>query len=147
MPASGGTFTGDVTIAPAADSGTALTITGPGHLNDLFEIDTASGGFLLFGATGQLTLQPESGAGSLILQGDATGTTDMLEAIGASSAGTARIDAAGRFATTAHSAPGDSAVAAGTAFIWFDQTNGASKLMVKAKSANGTVVTGQVALA
>lgn len=45
------------------------------------------------------------------------------------------------------SAPSDGSILAGEACIWFDQTNGAAKLMIKAKTANGTVVTGEVALA
>lgn len=44
-------------------------------------------------------------------------------------------------------APADADLAASQCALWFDDTNGASKLMVKAKSANGTVVTGSVALA
>jgi hypothetical protein len=49
--------------------------------------------------------------------------------------------------TSKNAAPVDGNVSAGQCFIWFDQTNGAAKLMIKGKSANGTVVTGQVALA
>lgn len=45
------------------------------------------------------------------------------------------------------SAPADSILFPGGAALWFDDTNGASKLMVKAQSANGTVVTGSVNLA
>jgi hypothetical protein len=43
--------------------------------------------------------------------------------------------------------PADGDLAAGFAAIWFDKTNGAAKLMVKAKQADGTVVTGSLALA
>jgi hypothetical protein len=46
-----------------------------------------------------------------------------------------------------HAAPADGALAAGDLYLWFDQTNGSAKLMVKAKQANGTVVTAAVALA
>jgi len=46
-----------------------------------------------------------------------------------------------------HAAPADAVLNPGNAALWFDQTNGASKLMVKAMSANGTVVTGSVPLA
>jgi hypothetical protein len=47
----------------------------------------------------------------------------------------------------AHVAPADAALAAGELALWFDQTNGAAKLMVKAKQADGTVKTAAVALA
>jgi hypothetical protein len=40
----------------------------------------------------------------------------------------------------------DTDLAAGQFGFWLDPTNGASKLMIKAKSTNGTVVTGEVAL-
>lgn len=48
--------------------------------------------------------------------------------------------------TAKTSAPADGDIAAGQAFFWFDSTNGAAKLMVKGKSADGTVVSGEVAL-
>lgn len=47
----------------------------------------------------------------------------------------------------AHAVPADADLAAGDCALWYDDTNGAAKLMVKAKSADGTVVTGTVALA
>lgn len=45
-----------------------------------------------------------------------------------------------------HSAPSDGSLTAGQAVLWFDQTNGAGKLKIKGKTANGTVVAGEVAL-
>jgi hypothetical protein len=46
----------------------------------------------------------------------------------------------------AHAAPADGDLAAGDMAIWFDQTNGAGKLKIKAKTANGTVAVGELAL-
>jgi hypothetical protein len=46
----------------------------------------------------------------------------------------------------AHAAPTDGNLNAGWLSFWFDQTNGAAKLMVKAKQADGTVVTGLLPL-
>jgi hypothetical protein len=46
----------------------------------------------------------------------------------------------------ATAAPADAALAAGSFSLWLDQTNGAAKLKIKAKQANGTVVQGEVAL-
>jgi hypothetical protein len=43
-------------------------------------------------------------------------------------------------------APLDANLNPGEIAFWFDQTNGAAKLMIKAKQADGTVKTGQVAL-
>lgn len=44
-------------------------------------------------------------------------------------------------------APADGDLSASQMSIWFDRTNGSAKLMVKAKQQDGTVVTGEVALA
>jgi hypothetical protein len=44
------------------------------------------------------------------------------------------------------SAPADADLSAGEMAIWFDSTNGAAKLKVKAKEAGGTVRTGELAL-
>jgi parallel beta-helix repeat protein len=57
-----------------------------------------------------------------------------------------RIDKNGTFITAVHAAPADIDIAAGEMAVWFDQTNGASRMMIKAKQADGTVRTGQVAL-
>jgi hypothetical protein len=50
-------------------------------------------------------------------------------------------------ATSRNAAPADASLAAGQAALWYDSTNGASKLMVKAKQADGTVKTAAIALA
>jgi hypothetical protein len=57
-----------------------------------------------------------------------------------------RVNKGGYLGIQTHSAPADGDVATGEAMLWFDQTNGASKLMVKGKSANGTVVAAAIAL-
>lgn len=46
-----------------------------------------------------------------------------------------------------NAAPPSAEINAGDVAFWFDKTNGAPKLMLIGKQANGTVVTGQVALA
>lgn len=43
-----------------------------------------------------------------------------------------------------NSAPADADIATGQAVLWFDKTNGASSLNVKAKEADGTVVTATI---
>jgi hypothetical protein len=53
----------------------------------------------------------------------------------------------GYWTTRKVAAPADAEIEAGEAAYWLDATNGASKFKIKAKSANGTVVTGEVALA
>jgi len=46
-----------------------------------------------------------------------------------------------------NAAPADGDLLAGDCSLWFDKTNGAAKLMLKGKTANGTVVTASIALA
>lgn len=50
------------------------------------------------------------------------------------------------FFTQRNSAPADGDLVANELTLWFDPTNGASKLMIKAKQADGTVKTGSVSL-
>jgi hypothetical protein len=57
-----------------------------------------------------------------------------------------RISPDGVFITSVHSAPADGDINAGDCAIWFDQTDGAAKLMIKAKTADGTVASGNVPL-
>ncbi len=59
---------------------------------------------------------------------------------------TAHVLPGGAYVTRQHVAPADGDLNAGDMAIWFDQTNGAGKLMIKAKTANGTVAVGEVAL-
>jgi hypothetical protein len=46
----------------------------------------------------------------------------------------------------ATAAPADAALAANQAALWFDPSNGAAALNVKAKQANGSVKTGTLAV-
>lgn len=48
--------------------------------------------------------------------------------------------------TNLNAAPADGTLSAGDLVMWFDETDGAGKAMFKGKTANGTVVTGSVAL-
>ena len=53
---------------------------------------------------------------------------------------------AGHPVTRANAAPADGDLVANEVAMWFDSTNGAAKVMFKGKTADGTVVTGNVAL-
>lgn len=57
-----------------------------------------------------------------------------------------RFNKDGYFMTLKNSAPADADLATNEMAIWFDSTAGAAKLMVKAKNASGTVVTGNIVL-
>lgn len=59
---------------------------------------------------------------------------------------TGAVTATSHYSTKKNVAPADADIAAGELTWWFDSTNGAAKAMFKGKSANGTVVTGNVPL-
>lgn len=61
----------------------------------------------------------------------------------------ARFDKDGRLGVAVPTAPADGDVLTGEGMLWFDRTNGAgnTKLMVKGKSADGTVKTASILLA
>lgn len=56
------------------------------------------------------------------------------------------VDTDGFLHTAKNAAPADASLSAGEFKLWFDKTNGAARLMLKAKTADGTVVTGSVNL-
>lgn len=65
-----------------------------------------------------------------------------------SSAGTGKlfVDDEGYLIIAVVAAPADGALSASEVALWFDATNGAGKLKIKGKTANGTVVAGEVTL-
>lgn len=88
-----------------------------------------------------------TGVRSMAIVGVASQTTDQLALLDSASAVQSRFNKAGYFITKKNAAPADADLIAGEMALWFDQTNGAAKLMVKAKEAGGTVRTATVALA
>lgn len=110
---------------------------------DIFEALAHSGQGIFVGPGGQLGIAPDAANVSLtVAAGDAA--TDPVNVTSAVGAIIFRVDVTGAFATRAHAAPADAAIATGECYLWFDQTNGAAKLMLKAKQADGTVKTGSV---
>jgi hypothetical protein len=89
--------------------------------------DASTSAFRVYGAAGQ----------TADLQSWRDSSTNILS----------RVNKDGYLMTRKGGAPADGDLANGELAFWFDATNGAAKLMVKAKQADGTVRTGQVALA
>ncbi len=112
----------------------------------------AGAGDVVAAAANTFTVAPQqitsdnAGHKVLILKAAATPTADILEAQTSAAAIPWRVDKDGYMVIKLNAAPADAAIAAGEAALWFDSTNGAGKLMVKAKTANGTVATGSVTL-
>lgn len=88
-----------------------------------------------------------AGTRGLIVQGAASQTANLQEWHDSSSGILSTISENGYFTTRKVAAPADAELSASELSFWFDASNGASKLKVKAKSADGTVVAGEVALA
>lgn len=128
-------------------------VAAPGQLGDLFTVETDVGSFLVeIDGGGDFIFKSGSGSGYLAVfsqsaQDSHEFSTTTGYAFDKGGVRLAGITASGALFTARHSAPPDADLATGDAAIWFDQTNGAAKLMVKAKQANGTVKTGQLALA
>ena len=88
-----------------------------------------------------------AGAIGLILKAAASPTADRLQVMDSDGATIPlRINKNGYMLVANTSAPADAELSAGQMALWFDSTNGAAKLKVKAKQANGAVVAGEVAL-
>ncbi|WP_284984304.1 hypothetical protein [Arthrobacter sp. efr-133-TYG-118] len=86
-------------------------------------------------------------AHSLYITRASAQTGDQISLRDASGVLQSRFNKDSIFMTKVNAAPADADVNTGEAAIWFDSTNGASKLMIKAKQADGTVKTGSVSLA
>jgi hypothetical protein len=82
-----------------------------------------------------------------VYQGAASQAEDILRVQNDSAVTLSRFNKNGYFITHKTAAPADAEIATSSLAIWLDDTNGAAKAKFKAKQANGTVVTGEVALA
>lgn len=87
------------------------------------------------------------GVKGLVVRGKASQSGNLLEIQDSASAVLSSFTENGYFTTRKTAAPADAELASGELALWFDATNGAAKLMVKAKETGGTVRTATVALA
>lgn len=168
LPSTGGTITGPLVINNAVASGTtenSLDILDPTHADAECFVQVTAASATSANVTVTVAPHGDGAAGLTInddnFDGDAvfactssyihprsTATSSAATfLVGRSGAGQFQVKPAGWFSTSAHAAPADADIATGECALWFDQTNGAANLMVKAKQANGVVVTASVALA
>lgn len=134
-----------------AVSGTGVDLLPTGNDMTLQVSSSVNGGAVwrVSGATNPIArLSPQTDMeGFRINQAPGTPASYMFTLVNnANSAYVGGFDKAGTFFTFVHAAPPDAEISAGQMFVWFDQTSGAAKLMVKAKDAGGTVRTGSLAL-
>jgi hypothetical protein len=153
--AGGGTITNLSTLAMTAnpDGGAPIAVTGnEDNSDDLFHLTPADPdeiGVFKVDYVGRTTLSPNGNGGTAltIFTADNGVSNGFVVHDGATGEIGLIIDAQGRPALSVHSAPADGGIDTGAVSLWFDQTNGAAKLMVKGKQEDGTVVTGSVSLA
>jgi hypothetical protein len=121
---------GDFTTAASLD------IQGKAPDGAYVDIFDDGAGFLTLDAVAGVALRPSNAGGLPILTCQLPDATPAFD-----------ISKNGYATSKLHSAPADADLSAGHLMLWFDQTNGAAKLMVKAKQADGTVKTAAIALA
>jgi hypothetical protein len=130
-PFNGGTITGPLVITDPVATDVPLTINGAAaQATDLFDVvnNAGTGGVFVF-PTGSTEVLADDQTVALVVAAT-NSTVDVMQVQTAVGTVLAAVKAAGALATRAHAAP----------------TNGAAKLMVKAKSANGTVATAAIPL-
>ena len=128
------------------DANGNVTLTGDG--TEAF-LELLSGGnleILLDSQFGSAITTKNANAIPLGISGAVAQSVDILT-VGTVAANTFRVGSAGAVVIALNAAPADAELAAGDLALWLDATNGACKLMVKAKQADGTVRTGSLALA
>jgi HK97 family phage major capsid protein len=144
----GGTITSTLSIEPA--TGPVLSL-GPALGFALLEMaDATTQVVATFSAGGELDLETTGTAITPLIVAPQT-PLDAGKRVASFFAHNAGSEASGflrggYFFTKLSAAPADAELAAGELALWFDKTNGAAKLKIKGKSANGTVVQGEVAL-
>jgi hypothetical protein len=166
----GGGVTPPVTLTGTAPATVPLTIQGAvAQSNDFLDIqDSDENAVVVVGADGSTSLhsftptvnhlfrvRSSGNTAAIDVQGDGSGgvdttvltaTTIDLEAgvtLFLGNAGTLVAAPAG-ITLRNNAPPADAALSAGDCWLWFDDTNGASALNVKAKQANGTVKTATI---
>lgn len=132
-------------------TGVTFNATGAANGDVLFEVSDSGTAALRVtknSANGLVAVfQPASGtATALNVRAGSSATGNLQGWLNSSGTIQSRIDKSGYIMTRRVSAPADGDLATSELAIWLDDTAGAANLMIKAKNASGTVVTGSVAL-
>lgn len=149
-PFNGGTITDGLVIAPVTDTLTLELDAVAGQTADVLDVNGLNGGAVTINHDGVLSINQPSTTLPVIAVNQRSGNTGELLDFSQNFAPFAtllRVQQDGALGVQLHAAPADANVATGECVVWFDQTNGAAKLMLKGKTANGTVVAAAIALA
>lgn len=99
------------------------------------------------GGVAHATFRTEASLGAVDIIANASQTADLFFARESGGTKRFRLTKNGTIVTSIGSAPADADLVANEMAFWFDHSNGAAKLMLKGRTADSTIVTGQVALA
>lgn len=139
---------GELILEGSGDADTFIIRAADGQTDAVLFIEDAGGNEILRVHPGGGVEVTEMAGSNPVFQA-ASGVGGERVAVFTGAAGhTVMVSENGYLIVTATAAPADGELGldAGTAALWFDQTNGAAKLMIKAKQADGTVRTGAVNL-
>jgi hypothetical protein len=106
----------------------------------------AVGGAFDNSATGVFAVPANTGQRAIVARGRQGQAQPILEIQDGGSAQLGGFDKGGFFFTKKTSQPSDGDVAAGQMFLWFDQSQGNPRLVVKARDAGGNIRTGSLSL-
>lgn len=146
----GGTITGQTTIAANLPTDTPL------YVKNTDVTNTSDGAFAVADAFDSNILTVIADNVNEVISGvqvngnfavTALTATSRLASIAQTNGKGVQVGKSGELIVNLTTAPPDADLGAGDLALWFDSTNGAAKLMVKAKQADGTVKTAAVALA
>lgn len=160
-PFNGGTITTALTVTPASGGENVVVNmpTGPSTGVKVTGTNSTSESYVLVN-DGNANIFEITQRGTQVYASTAASEGLYVEALVAQSAGSTlasfrpesgvnrlKITRGCYFKFKAPAAPADAELDTSECAFWFDATNGAAKLMIKAKTADGTVVTGNVPLA
>lgn len=125
----------------------AVTKAGSVKASALLNFDSFNNARIQLGATGSTVDRniADANAAFRINNLHASSTGDIVQ-FQKASAIKARVTTDGHFAVRTNASPVAATLVAGEAAFWFDSTNGAAKMMITAKQADGTIKTGSVIL-
>ncbi|MEA2495169.1 MAG: hypothetical protein QOJ29_3080 [Thermoleophilaceae bacterium] len=106
----------------------------------------AVGGVYDNSASGLFAATPNTTQRAVVARAGAGQSQPIIEVQDSGSGKLGGFDKSGYFFTKKTSAPSDSDVGTGQAFLWFDQSPGNPRLIVKARDANGNIRTGSLQL-
>lgn len=152
---SGGTITSPVFIDNSDDDTTVAFRVLAGSTNTVgvdVKVDPSASAVRIQGLdnSGTLIVSDDFSTSQTTIASGTIRTTGYVQVQAAGGGGAAQVSMSGSGLMVAiHAAPADVSINAGEAWLWFDQTDGVgnTKLMVKGKSADGTVKTATILLA